>query len=304
MPFNNIARERSLYTSTADTNLPVQQRELARLREQVSTGKKINRPSDDAAGFARARRMEALTNQYAQYERNIDAARGWTTATQQHLNELSDLYMTAREEGVRAANAARLNSQEERDVMAGRLESLREEAITHFNARYGDEYLFAGNRTNEKPFDTDGQPSTAYADISGDRTREIHRDQRLKINTDGAELHDTGEGYTVISAFDNLIDAVRNGDENDLQAALGEMKTSQHHLVDLGAEAGTRAERLTMAREQLQGATLQAQTRQSELEDADLMETITRLQKTQGALEAALKVTASVRQTSLLDYLR
>ena len=313
----NVARERSLYSSNAERSGPALQRDLSRLREQMSTGKRINRPSDDPDAFAVAEQMKALGSQYARYEESIAAARPWVDRTQATLDQLGELFTQAQEEGIRAANDAR--SADDRETIAQRLESLRDEVLDQLNAKHDGEHLFAGNQTGTPPFEegtTTGaiEPVADYDAIDGERTRPIGPDRSLVVNISGRELHKMEEdkvvggmvvkGQTITGALDDLITAVRNGDTAAMQDALGATEAARDHVVDLGAKAGTTAQRLTAAEEQLQSAGLTAERRRSEAEDADYLETVTALQQTQTRLQAALKATASTLQTSLLDFLR
>lgn len=298
----NLSRERGMYNQAPTQRTQALRRDLARLREQMSTGKRVNRPSDDPSAFSQARRMETLSERYAKYEDGIATAQSWTSRMQDVLNRMTDLYATAREKGVHANNEAL--SDDNRDAIASQLENFKEKAIDLLNAKHGDEYLFAGNRTNTQPFQADGSVNGAYADINGERKRSIGPNQQLAVNVTGEAVHDTGEGYTIIEAFDELITAVRSGDTSDRQTALDQIETARDHLADLGAQAGNAAQRLTAAQDQLQNATVEVERRQSQAEDADLLKLTTDLQQTQTSLQAALKATASIQQTSLLDYLR
>lgn len=302
MPSINISRERSLYAQNAGRQTPVIQRDLARLREQMSTGLRINRASDDPVGYAQAEKLGALSDRYAQYERAIGAARPWVNRTQDTLDQLADRFTEAQEAGLRAANDAR--SDDDRSAIAQRLDALKAETVDLLNAKADGEYLFAGNRTDTKPFTEEGDIFTNYQDLSGKRTRQIGPDQQIALNVTSEGVHQTGEGFSVTEALDELTAAVRAGDQDAMQNALGRVETARDHLVTRGAEAGNTAERLTRTADQLRTTDLQTQQQRSALEDADYLDVLTRVQQRQSSLEAALKVTSSAMQTSLLDYLR
>lgn len=302
MPSINIGRERSLYARSSERHTPAIRRDLARLREQMSTGLRINRPSDDAAGYAQARKLGALSSRRAQYQRSIGAARPWVDQTQDALDGLADLFTEAYESGLRAANDAR--SDDDREVIAQRLDALKGEVVDGLNAESAGEHLFAGNRTDAPPFYPNGNVAGAYGNFKGERERQIGPDQRIVLNISAERVHQTGEGFSITEALDALTTAVRDGDQGAMQGAIGQVETARDHLADLGAAAGTTAERLTRAAEQLRTADVVTERQRSALEDADYLDVLTRVQQRQGHLEAALKVTSSTLQTSLLDYLR
>lgn len=298
----NLTRQRSLYTQAADRQLPALRREMAQLQEQATTGKRINRASDDAVGYMQARRLDAVEHEYDEYLGSIESAQLWMTSTQDALDRLANRYAEAYEGGLKAANDT--YTDDDRESIAKSLESLKAEVVDTMNARTAGDYLFGGYRTQTAPFDQDGQPTVPYAALDGQIERAIGPGQRVAINVNAADLHQTGEGFTVIEAFDGLIAAVRSGDADDLKTAIGEVETARDHLADLGGTTGATASRLSDAADRLRGASLQVKERRSLIEDADILDVLSGVQRTQNSLEAALKVTGSVMQTSLLDYLR
>ena len=297
----NLSRERSLSTAASERALDLARRDLARLQEQMSTGRRVNRASDDAPAYAQARQMERLSNRYAQYLRSIDGAQSWVDHTQDALNGIADRLAEAFERGLRTKSES-FNA-DNLDAEASRIESILAEAVDTLNGKHGDAYIFAGTNTTVRPFDqTPG--GVVYNGNGAGIARQIGDDQRLDINIAGDSVHDTGAGFTITESLQDLADAMRSGDVTLMEAALERVATSRDHVIDKGAEAGGIANRMDLAATQLRDATLRVETRRSQLEDVDMAEAIMDYQRTQTSFEAALKVTASVLQTSLLDYLR
>ena len=304
MPSINLARERALYTAFSDHAIQSRQMELARLQEQLSSGKRVRRPSDDPSAFTEARQMELLTNRFAQYGRSVTASKSWVTRTEDNLDDLAELFTEAYERGVRINNSS--FSDGDREAEAQKLETVLENMVDVMNGREGDEYIFAGSRTTVKPFvqDPGPPPTVAYNGNTGARERHIGRDLSMNINIDGQELQDTGEGYTITEAVQGLIDGIRSGDPAAMETAIEQVSVSRDHVIDLGGQAGAMSNRLTLAETQLRDATHVAETRRSEMEDLDLAAAMTDFQKTQTALQAAVQVASSVLNTTLLDYFR
>lgn len=313
MPSMSIAREQSLYSGYASGSLTTLRRDLAQLQEQIGTGKRINRPSDDPTGFAQARTLEALEQRYEQYNRTIGSARLWTDRTQSALDGLAERFAEAHEKGLQGLNDT--NSQDERDVLADRIDAILGEVIDGLNAKSGSEYLFGGTRTTTPPLQEDGtltgsdnvppDPVITVDDLTGERKREIAPGVTVTINVSGKDVLQSGSDYTIIDSLQNLAAALRGDvDDPDLQTAVEQVEVSRDHLIERGADAGNAASRLTLAETQIADATIETASRRSAIEDADYYDVVQRFQSAQTALEAALRTTASVSQTTLLDYLR
>ncbi len=304
MPSINLARERALYTAFSDHAVQSRQMELARLQEQLSSGRRVLRASDDPSAFTEARQMELLTNRYGQYLRSITSSSSWVDHTQDGLDRLAELFTEAYERGLRINNAT--FSDDDREAEAQKLEAILENVVDVMNARSGDEYVFAGSRTTVKPFvQDDGPPPVVnYEGNAGARERHIGRDLSMNVNVDGQRMHDTGEGYTITEALQSLIDGLRSGEPDDVEAAIERVIVARDHVIDLGGAAGAMANRLELAEAQLRDTSALAEVRRSEMEDLDFAEATIDFQKTQIALQAAVKVASAVLNTTLLDYLR
>ncbi|MCS3611792.1 flagellar hook-associated protein FlgL [Salinibacter ruber] len=310
----SIASNSSVYSGVISDEVPRLQRDISRLREQISSGKRINRPSDDPSSFATAERMKTLGNQLARREESIASARTFVDRTQQELDGLADLFTKAREDGVRAADDTR--SADDRAAIANELRSIKDEVVDRMNSTQDGEYIFAGNRTDTKPFKENGAPN--YTDgggnpdfdpIDGDRTRPIGKNQDLTVNIDGKSLaqYDPSSGKTITGALDNLINAVdpksNTGSDPDISTALGEVEDALDHVISKGSEAGAIGRRLSTAQEQVEAASLEANERRSDAEDTDLATAISELQQRQTQLQAAFQATSSSQQTSLVNFL-
>ena len=296
----NIARERAVSGSAAENQLYARQRELAKLQEQLTTGKRINRPSDDASGYAQVGKLNVLNDRYAQHLRAVDAARLWVNQTEQALDEIGELFMQAREHATAAMNDSQ--SAEERAIEADFLEALLTEMVDLMNAKSGDEYLFAGSRTTVKPFDDSG-PSVVYNGNDGGRERRVGLETALNINITGADLHDTGEGYTITDAMQNMIDALRANDRDAMETAFGEIEVSHEHVQRLTSKTGATANRLNLVQSQVHEAQMMLESRASEIGDVDVADALMRFQREQTGLQATLQTTSMLLRNTLLDYL-
>ena len=315
----SIATNSSVYSGVISDEVPRLQRDISRLREQISSGKRINRPSDDPSSFATAERMKTLGNQLARREESIASARTFVDRTQQELDGLADLFTRAREDGVRAADDTR--SADDRAAIANELRSIKGEVVDRMNSTQDGEYIFAGNRTDTQPFGADGSANDAAPingsldALDGDRTRPIGKNQDLTINVDGKALAqydtDSGDPKTITGALDNLIKAVDPADNSppsgppdpDISTALGEVEDALDHVISKGSEAGAIGRRLSTAQEQVEAASLEANERRSDAEDTDLATAISELQQRQTQLQAAFQATSSSQQTSLVNFL-
>jgi len=134
------------FTTIID-NLNRAQSNYSSLMEQMSSQKRINRPSDDPVGATRVLDYRSVRDSIAQYGRNIENADAWLQLTDTKLENISDLIGQAREAGVNN------QSSETAQVLAQNVGSLLEEILSLANSKFGDRYLFSGSRTDRAPFE-------------------------------------------------------------------------------------------------------------------------------------------------------
>ncbi len=313
MESSAVSRAMSLSTVAFQGNLLNKQRDLSIAQEQLATGLRINRASDDAAGYARARQYEQLQNRYEQYERSMAVARSWVDHTSDNLEGLADLFAQAYESSVRATNESL--DQGERDTIASLVDTLMGSTIDLLNEQIDDEYLYAGTRSTVKPFAIDATDPTAdtagvvYYGNDQPRPRAIGPEVTLDVALSGGQVVNVdrdGDGatdFTITEALQNLANALRANDTEAIASSVGEVQGALDHLVELTSVVGTRGNKLTLAEDQLLDAGTTIAQHRSRIEDADFAETIIALQKTQADLENSLQIAGRILNVSLLNYI-
>ena len=313
MDSSPLSRAASLSSSSLSENLNPRLRDLAQAQEKLSTGLRVNRPSDDASAFQKARQLELLEQRYEQYNRSITDARSWLDHTQENLDLLSDVYTEAYEQGVRATNSTLTDS--EREEMAGVLEGLLENVVELLNSRAGEEYLYAGTRTSVKPFAIDpADPTRDGADVVyygnlDTLARQIGPDATLNVNIDGGRVLGVDENadgtvdFTATEGIQSMIDALRANDIDAMTTGIDRLESSRNHFISLGSEIGGIVNRLDLSESQLAEASLAIARQRSDEEEVDLADALLEFQRAQTNLQTSLQITGSLLQTSLLNFI-
>ena len=313
MSASHLTRAISLAEATFDTDILKIQREIATSQEKLTTGLRINRPSDDASAYNRARQIEVLQEQHAQYERSINAARTWVDHGQENLDNLAEIMTQIYETGVQASNDT--NAADEFQALSSQIQALQESMIDLMNAKVGDEYLHAGTRTTIRPFVVDPvDPTRDAADVvyvgnTSQRTHLIGPNMTLQINISGNTIWNVDEDldgtsdYTITESINDLYNAVQSGDFEAMRSGISRVQHARDHLINLGSNLGTIGNQLSLAQDQLISAETNLARHRSQLEDADYTQTILDFQEAQSSLQATLQVTGSILNTSLLNFI-
>ena len=125
------------------------QEEFAKLNEQLSSGKKINKTSDDLVGAARAMGYKVSINAVDQYKRNIDEANIQLTYTDNIIGSVNDTMVSLHELTAMGNNAQSL---ENRDLYSEQAAQYRDYLLSLSNTQLGNKYIFSGYQTDQKAF--------------------------------------------------------------------------------------------------------------------------------------------------------
>ncbi|MBQ7775103.1 MAG: flagellar hook-associated protein 3, partial [Lachnospiraceae bacterium] len=117
------------------------------LSTQMSTQKKINRPSDDPVVAIRALRLRSNVTEITQYySKNIPDAESWLDVTEDSLNNLTKIITDMISQCTRGANGEW--TAEDREIILEQLQALADEVYVTGDADYAGRYVFTGYRTN------------------------------------------------------------------------------------------------------------------------------------------------------------
>lgn len=269
----------------------------ARLQEQLSTGRQLNRPSDSPSGLVTSMQSRSALARTQQHLRNADNATGWLDTADSALQGSVTMLQRVRDLTVQAQNPTVTDSG--REALAREVEALRDGMLEVANTRYGGRLLFAGNADVPSAFDASG----AYQGDTGAVTRTVADGQQMQVNVVGSAAFGDGAG-SVFQVLTTIADDMRTDPSNVASNNLGALDGALDRVLTSLGEVGARSNRVENVVERATTQELTLRSRISEVEDVDLAQTIMELQLQEVAYQAALGATSRVIQPSLMDFLR
>jgi len=290
-------------------NLSAQTRSILNLQEQLSTGQKVNRPSDNPLAARRAVAAQTIIAQNDQYLANITAMRPHLSETESSVLTVVDTLQRARELALTGSSTT--NSQLQRDQIATEVNQLLESVLAEGNHITNGRYIFGGTRTLNRPFvetrdAAEEIVSVAYEGNDEQFRIEVSEGIRLPGNETGRTVFQQTSASTadIFQSLIDLRDNLRAGNINALETRLDEFNRAQDQLLVSTARLGTVQKRLDQTESKLEDISVQMQQVVSDNIDADFAEVMVNLNSQTNAYQAALNASARVIQPSLLDYIR
>ncbi|MDP6518438.1 MAG: hypothetical protein QF411_00945, partial [Planctomycetota bacterium] len=124
---------------------------LIQAQEQVASGKRILRPSDDAVGTSLSLALRRQLGSISSYVGAISSSRPILDTATAQLQSGLGILTEARGLALNSLSGSLNDS--DREAIAMQLESLRDSLLDVANASWGDRFLFAGTATEGRPWD-------------------------------------------------------------------------------------------------------------------------------------------------------
>ncbi|KPQ27920.1 MAG: flagellar hook-associated protein 3 [Marinobacter excellens HL-55] len=157
---------------------------LVKTQEQISTGKRVNRPSDDPVAAARILKLNQEVKRIETYERNANLADNRLKQEESTLASAVDIIQRVRELTVQAGNGS-LSSNDRQSISAELKERLGQLANVANSRDASGEYIFSGYQGSTPAFARNESGAWIYQGDEGQRVLEIDDGVTMPISDHG-----------------------------------------------------------------------------------------------------------------------
>ncbi|MHB9130813.1 MAG: flagellar hook-associated protein FlgL [Armatimonadota bacterium] len=276
---------------------------LSRLQVEVSSGLRIQRPSDDPNGALRATSLRSDLAQFGQYKMATTDSTSWLKSEDVSLGQLQGLIRQVRTHALEASNP---QGSESLSAIAAQVDTLNVNLVQVANSSDGTRYLFAGYKTTTVPFSAAPGPAVTYAGDSGARIETIGPGLTLQINHTGDQVFHTGVAgeNDLFQTVSTLSDAIRTNNRTQITTALNELDAHMARVTSTRAETGVRLQQINLSQDRLDQNTLTLTNLLTNTEGSDLTEALVHLKEQENIFQAATYVASSLAKGGLLNWLR
>lgn len=284
-------------------NLHNSMRNMDNLQEQLSSGKKISKPSDDPVVAARGMFYRSSLMENEQYQRNVDEAQSWLDMTDQTMDEVGNVMKRISELLVYSGDGA--VSPDDLKTMSSEVQELKNHLGTLANQQINGKYIFAGTDTNKAPYDAtaNGGKGDFVSTNSSPVNLEVSQGVFVTANINAQNiLNFPDNANNMFKVLDNVITQLGSGNSAaQFQTAVGQQYDK---LLAERASLGASVNRVELIAERLNTQEVSISELMSKNEDADMAEVMTNLKTQESVHQAALGAGARIIQPTLLDFLR
>jgi len=254
----------------AQKNLFQTQNQIDSSLSKLSSGYRITKAGDDAAGLGISVNLESQIRSYNQAARNAQDGVSVVQTAEGALNEVSNILTRMRELAMESASAG--VSDTERTYIQNESNSLK----TEIN-RIADATEYNGNALLNSA-------STQMTFQIG--IRNVAGNDRITVTTVDVNLSSLGTGFSTLSLASQAV----------AQSALALIDTALQTVSQARANLGAAGNRLTSVISQIQSASENLAAANSRIRDVDVAEESSKLVRSQIIMQAGISVLAQANQ--------
>lgn len=281
--------------------------------EQMSTGKRVNRPSDDPIAASQAVVLAQAQAQNSQFATARSFATQRVSQEENVMSQVTTSITSAQETLVAASNGTL--SDDDRASFAAQLQGVRDQLMNLANSQDGNgRYMFAGYQTDTPPFADDG----TYVGGTVNVEQQVDTSRSMVIGHTGDKIFDhltsnatPGTDSNLFVMLDTAIAALKTPVEGDDAAAAAAqavvnrsadgLKNSLNNVVTVRSELGTQLVELGKLDDLGDDRALSQTQQMSDLIDVDWNATISNYVMQQAALQASYKAFSDMQGMSLFQ---
>ena len=289
-------------SSNAIYNINEGRIKLDRLNEASSTGRVVNRPSDDPVATKKILDIESQIKTSNQYISNIKTGQTWLDMAGTSLEGMLSSVMSIKGAAGQAAGA--ISDPIKKADILSQLQAYKDQLTDYPNSQVGGQYVFSGYNSTTPPFDKAGN-FNGTEDIV---TIEVNKGVQVPISVSGGAVLRGGtppgsSGVDIIGTLDTLIADINSGNTAGISAANVALDAANQQMLGAISDVGMRKARMdnALASQQRNNNTLTEI--HDNMQNIDYAKVAIELTNQKTAFDAALASTAKIAPLSLLNYL-
>ena len=283
-------------------NVNNSQQRINEYQNQLSSGLRVNEPSDDPEAADLILRLNTSLSRNEQFTSNIGSAQSMLSTTTDALDGVQQIIGQLQTTMTQAANGAQASTIPSfADTVDGYISQVLAQANTQFNGKY----VFGGTQPQTPPYvltpNAAPPPSetVTFNGNAGTISYAVAEGQTQQVNVSGQEAFN---GTALLDEMIKIRDNLKAGivptaaDETAVQNSL-------NTLLSASGRAGTVLQGLDTTAAHLQAQHTQLLSLRSAQQDTDVAAATLNLKQEQTTLDAALAIGAKILPLSLTDFL-
>ena len=266
---------------------------IAKLNEQVATGKRINRPSDDPGRISQLHNVRQQLSNQDVFQKNSSQAEQLLNVADTALRDIHGTLTEARELAIQFSNESYNDGQ--RGEAAAVTDSLFGRALSSSNIQFNGRSIFAGTAYDGEAYD----PTGSYAGATDSPSTVVGEGLSVNTGFDGSDL--LTKSSDMFGAITDLKDALAADDTVAITAALDGIDAALTDIENGRVEVGGQMRRALDATDLAANLEVELTQAKATIEETNVVDAYTKLVQLQTNFDAAMQVTSMQRYSGLFS---
>jgi len=301
--------------------------QLSKSNQRLSTGKRINKVSDQVTDAQKALKVRNQIRNNEQFVRNIQSIQNEISAQESSAMQMNAILIDVKELLVKAGSG--INSESDKVIIANEISQLNKSILQLVNVKSSDRYTFAG-LNNEAPIQVDVNGKVLFNGVDVDDIHELDLkddsifidigigmkfeskiDQSSVVQLNTSAIHLLGYGKNVngtpnnlVSLLNKVVSDLKTGDVSQLSEYQKQLSESVDRVLIQVTDIGTRYAYLENSISRLENEKLNLTAQQNNLESIDYEEETILNKSYDMAYQISLQLGSKVLPLSIFDFMR
>ncbi len=295
----------SLFYSNASSRMSKMNDRASELMTQISTGKKILKPSDDPAASQQIAELDRRDSDAVVYGANMTLAGSLLDQASSVLKQIGAQLTRATELATQAATGTQTDTS--RKAIGTELKSIVESLVSLANTKNVRGQPLFGTASGGKAVTDNGNGTFTFAAATPAVSEvPISEGQSVQATENAGRIFDIGGNDNTLAMLSRLAEALTTGGDVSAVTAssLDALGKATDKVSDVQASVGARGARVDLQQQLLTTANTDRAELRGKLEQVDITEAVVQLQQMMTALSASQASFSKLSSLSLFDYLK
>ena len=270
--------------------------------EQLATGRRVNKPSDDPAASAQVVINHDLSSQVDSFQSSSSSITGQQQTADSTLSSVVTALQRAITLGVQGGNSGTLSDTNRNDI-ADELRAIQTQLVSLANVAYQGRFIFSGTEQGTAPYVADpAAPSgVQYVGNDGVNTVAIGQGYQLQVNLPGSQLFSSPRG-DMFQSIQDLITAVSTN--TGIDTAVSGVRQAFDFVTAQRVFYGNGLNQIQSQQTFLDTQKTQLSSQENIIAGADIAAAASQVVNSDNVRNATLAAIGRVSQNSLFDFLK
>jgi flagellar hook-associated protein 3 FlgL len=279
---------------------------MQRAQNQMSSGLRVQKPSDAPDEIGRMLQLRASLDGNAQARTNLGRVKAEVDGAESSLQSAATILDSVRSLGTEGATD--FTTAEARQGLAVQVDALLQNLVGLAQTKVDGRFVFSGDSDGIAPYTYDASqtpPVSVYAGSPSTRQIGLPNGQKIPVALTAQQIFDSPvPENNVFGAVIALRDALQANDGTGITNAVAQIGSASTYLNGQLAFYGTAQNQVAQGLTDADTQEVQIKSELSGIEDADIASAILELQSATTQQSAALSARAQMPRTTLFDYLK